>query len=322
MKPPYNITPLILELITSISEKIGAINATHLQLPRAELRRSNTIKTIHASLAIEGNTLSIDQITALLDNKRVIAPKKDIVEVHNAISVYESLDTLEANSINSFLKAHKLLMNGLVATPGKFRTTGVGIVKGAKLAHLAPKANMVKPLMNDLFSYLKLDKDPALIKSCVFHYELEFIHPFDDGNGRMGRLWQTVILKEVNAVFSFLPVESIIRNTQKKYYKSLESSDASGNSTLFIEYMLCAINLALEDQLDLPRLPLNKDDRIGLYHKIVNQNIFTRKDYLDYFKEISTATASRDLKIAVDQKVIVKSGDKRTANYRFVKMGK
>ena len=188
MKPPYSITPAIIELISSISEKLGAINATHLQQPKTALRRSNTIKTIQASLAIEGNTLSVEQITAMLDNKRVLAPKKDIIEVQNAIMVYEALDKLKVNSISSFLNAHKTLMQGLVSNPGEFRTSNVGIVKGSKLAHLAPSANRVKALMNDLFAYIKLDKDPILIKSCVFHYELEFIHPFDDGNGRMGRL--------------------------------------------------------------------------------------------------------------------------------------
>lgn len=319
MKPPYSITPAIIELISSIYEKLGAINATHLQQPKTALRRSNTIKTIQASLAIEGNTLSVEQITAMLDNKRVLAPKKDIIEVQNAIKVYEALDKLKANSISSFLIAHKTLMQGLVSNPGKFRTSNVGIVKGSKLAHLAPSANRVKALMNDLFAYIKLDKDPILIKSCVFHYELEFIHPFDDGNGRMGRLWQTVLLKELNPVFSFLPVESIIRDSQKKYYKSLENSDATGNSTLFIEYMLGSINKALKEQLDLPKPTIKNEDRIGIFQKSLHQDLFTRKDYLKYFKEISTATASRDLKLAVDNNIIKKFGDKRTAYYMFLK---
>jgi Fic family protein len=263
----------------------------------------------------------VEQITAMLDNKRVLAPKKDIIEVQNAIMVYEALDKLKVNNISSFLNAHKTLMQGLVSNPGKFRTSNVGIVKGSKLAHLAPSANRVKALMNDLFAYIKLDKDPLLIKSCVFHYELEFIHPFDDGNGRMGRLWQTVILKELNPVFSFLPVESIIKDSQKKYYKSLENSDATGNSTLFIEYMLGSINIALKEQLDLPKSTITNDDRIDIFQKTLNQDIFTRKDYLKYFKEISTATASRDLKLAVDNKIIEKFGDKRTAYYQFLKRG-
>ena len=207
MKPPYTITPKILTAISAISEKIGAIKAAHLQYPRAELRKMNRIKTIHSSLQIEGNTLTIQQVTALLENKRVMAPEKDIREVKNAIVVYNQLEKLNSISILSFLKAHALLMKGLVSMAGKIRTTSVGIIKGTKLAHLAPSAKMVRPLLNDLFEYLKSNDDPVLIKSCVFHYELEFIHPFADGNGRMGRLWQTVLLRQYNPVFAFLPVE-------------------------------------------------------------------------------------------------------------------
>ncbi len=318
MKPPYSITPNILELVSSISTKLGAINATHLQAPKTELRRSNTIQTIQASLGIEGNTLSIDQVTALVNNKRVMAPKKDILEVQNAIKVYDALPMFKSASVSSFLKAHQLMMNGLVSSSGKFRSAGAGIVKGSKLTHLAPKANMVKPLMNDLFTYLKKDQDLLLIKSCVFHYELEFIHPFEDGNGRMGRLWQTVILKELNPIFSFLPVESIIKQKQVEYYSSLEHSDKSGNSTLFIEFMLEIIDKALEEQLQLPRKPITAEERIDMFRNIADQNKFTRKDYLNYFKDISSATASRDLKLAADLKMIRKSGDKRTATYRYI----
>ena len=161
MKPPYSITPVFLSLISTISEKLGAINANHLQAPRTELRKANQIKTIHSTLEIEGNTLNIDQVTAVIENKRVIAPQKDILEVKNAIKVYDAFQSFNALSLPSFLKAHALLMKGLIPVPGKFRTAGAGIVKGSKLTHLAPKANMVKALMNDLFSYLKNDKDPS-----------------------------------------------------------------------------------------------------------------------------------------------------------------
>lgn len=317
MKPPYSITPGILSLISSISEKLGAINATHLQAPRTELRRSNRIKTIHSSLGIEGNTLSIDQVTAIIENKRVMAPPKDILEVRNAIVVYDVLQEFKVSGLPSFLKAHSILMKGLVRKPGKFRLEGAGIVKGSKLTHLAPKASMVKALMNDLFSYLKNSSDPLLIKSCVFHYELEFIHPFEDGNGRMGRLWQSVILKELNPIFSFLPVESIIKQQQSRYYKALEKSDKAGNSTAFIEFMLSAINVALADQLKERRLPMNAEERISIFREQFGKNEFSRKNYLDFFKDISPPTGSRDLKAAVDMKILKRKGDKRTAVYYF-----
>ncbi|MEY4638044.1 MAG: hypothetical protein RLZZ446_563 [Bacteroidota bacterium] len=319
MKPPYSITPVILSLISAISEKLGAINANHLQAPRTELRKANQIKTIHSTLEIEGNTLSIDQVTAVIENKRVVAPQKDILEVKNAIKVYDAFQSFNALSLPSFLKAHALLMKGLIPMPGKFRTAGAGIVKGSKLTHLAPKAIMVKALMNDLFSYLKNDKDLLLIKSCVFHYELEFIHPFVDGNGRMGRLWQSVILKKLNPIFVFLPVELIIKQRQSEYYKVLEKSDKSGNSTLFIEFILAAIDEALSMQVNQRRAPVMAEERIKIFREQFGKNEFSRKDYLEYFKEISAPTASRDLKSAVEQKIIKRRGDKRTAVYNFSK---
>jgi Fic family protein len=319
MKPPYSINSEILSLILSISEKLGAINATHLQAPRTELRKANRIKTIHSSLWIEGNTLSLDQVTAIIDNKKVLAPQKDILEVKNAIKVYDALHGFTSSSLPSFLKAHALLMKGLVSFPGKFRSSGAGIVKGSKLSHLAPKASMVTSLMNDLFSYLKKDKDPLLIKSCVFHYELEFIHPFEDGNGRMGRLWQSVILKDLNPIFLFLPVETIIKQKQSAYYKVLAKSDKSGNSTLFIEFILAAIDKALDEQLQERRSPITGEERMNIFIEHFDKNDFSRKDYLEYFKDISAPTASRDLKAAVDKKVIRIRGDKRTAVYNFSK---
>src|SRR5690606_4287716 len=201
MKPPYQITGKILRLVASISEKIGEVNAAHLHKPPTALRKKNRIKTIHSSLEIEGNTLTIEQITAIVENKRVIGPKKDILEVKNAIAVYDYLDELNPYDFKSFCEAHRILMNGLIESAGKLRTKSVGIVKGAEVAHLAPPSAMLKPLMNDLFDYLKNGDDLVLIKSCVFHYEIEFIHPFIDGNGRMGRLWQTLILKDAYPVF-------------------------------------------------------------------------------------------------------------------------
>ena len=197
MKPPYEITSSILKLITSISEKIGEVNANLLNKPSQKLRKQNRIKTIHSSLKIEGNTLTEKQITAILENKRVIGPKKDVLEVLNAIKIYENLEEYNPSNEKSFLKAHQNLMEGLIENSGKYRNQSVGIVKGSKVEHLAPPFENVPYLMKDLFEYLKKSDEIVLIKSCVFHYEMEFIHPFLDGNGRMGRLWQTLILMEI-----------------------------------------------------------------------------------------------------------------------------
>jgi Fic family protein len=307
MKPPYDITPEILKLVSSISEKIGEANALFLSKPSPQLRKQNQIKTIHSSLQIEGNTLNEDQITALLENKRVIGPQKDILEVLNAVKVYEDLGNLTSTSEKSFLTSHAILMKGLIENPGKYRTRGVRVVKGSQVAHLAPPAENVPGLMKDLFRYLKEDNDLDLIKSCVFHYELEFIHPFLDGNGRMGRLWQTVILKEKYPIFESLPFETLISKTQNDYYNALAVSDKAGKSTVFIEYMLGIIDRSLGDLLKIHAKPLSSEDRIT-YFLSLGKNQFTRKEYMEVFKSISTATASRDLKKAVENGILKVEG--------------
>lgn len=317
MKPPYEITTKILALIVSISEQIGAINAAHLNKPPTELRKENRIKTIQSSLAIEGNTLTVEQITDLLDNKRVLAPPKDIQEVKNAIAVYEQLREFDVYDLKSLCKAHSVLMKNLVDNPGKLRSSSVGIVKGSQIAHLAPPGEMVVPLMNDLFKYLKQDQDILLIKSCVFHYEFEFIHPFVDGNGRMGRLWQTLILKEHSPVFEFLPIETLIKEKQQEYYQVLGTSDSLGSSTVFLEFMLEIIRKALADLLKQQNFRLTNTDRISHFKDRIGTGLFSRQEYLQVFKELSSATASRDLKLAVDSGILEKQGDKNTARYRF-----
>lgn len=317
MKPPYTITDKILELVVAISEKIGEINAHHLYKPTTELRKKNRIKTIQSSLEIEGNTLSEEQITALLENKRIIAPAKDILEVQNAIEVYDDLKRFNVNKIKDLEFAHSILMKDLIRNAGKFRTTNVGIVKGSKVEHLAPGGTMVKGLMNDLFTYLKNDKDLILIKSCVFHYEFEFIHPFVDGNGRMGRLWQTLILMQQYPVFEFLPVESLIKENQKKYYNKLSESDKIGQSTPFIEFMLAIILESLKQLLQSQNINLSIKDRLFLFKDKIGSKKFSRKDYLENFKSISAPTASRDLKWAVGQSILMKFGEQRLTEYQF-----
>jgi Fic family protein len=315
MKPPYEITSKILRLISSISEKIGEVNANLLNKPSPQLRKQNRIKTIHSSLKIEGNTLTEEQITALVENKRVIGPKNDIVEVLNAIKIYENLEKYNPLKEKSFLKAHHNLMEGLIENSGKYRKQSVGIVKGSKVEHLAPPFGNVPYLIKDLFEYLQKSDEIELIKSCVFHYEMEFIHPFVDGNGRMGRLWQTLILVEKYPVFEFLPFESLISNDQGNYYKALAKSDKAGKSTKFIEYMLNVIELSISELLNFNNRTLNAEDRLE-YYVSLNKAEFTRKDYMDIFKDISSATASRDLKKGTELNLFEKIGEKNKTIYR------
>ena len=314
MKPPYDITPKILKLIASISEKLGEVNANFLNKPSPQLRKQNKIKTIHSSLKIEGNTLTEEQITALLDKKRVIGPKKDVQEVLNAIDVYDNIANYNPVEEKSFLMAHKNLMTNLIGGAGKYRKQGVGIVKGSKVEHLAPPFENVPYLMKDLFRYLNEPDEIELIKSCVFHYEMEFIHPFLDGNGRMGRLWQTLILKDKDPVFEFIPFETLISKNQERYYKALSDSDKLGMSTSFIEYMLEVIDSSINELLNFNNRTLTEKDRLE-YFSSLNKSEFSRKDYMNIFKDISSATASRDLKKGVDINLFQKIGEKNKTKY-------
>jgi len=314
MKPPYDITSKILKLISSISEKIGEINANYLSKQSPQLRKQNRIRTIYSSLQIEGNTLTEEQITALIENKRIIGPEKDVLEVLNAIKVYDKLNEYKFSSEKNFLKAHFQLMNGLIGSAGKYRKQGVGIVKGSKLEHVAPPHENVPYLMKNLFVYLKNSDELTLIKSCVFHYEMEFIHPFLDGNGRMGRLWQTLILLAEYPVFEFLPFETLISQTQSEYYKSLALSDKSGKSTIFIEYMLGVIEKSLENLLNYNNRVLKDIDRLEYFLNLGNKD-FNRKDYMNIFKDLSSATASRDLKKGIELRMFVRIGNLNKTKY-------
>ena len=245
--PPFEITSKIIELISNISEKIGEINSLQDSPYHVKLRKENRIKTIHSSLAIENNSLSLKQITAIIDGKRVLGNPNEIKEVKNSIQAYDILLSLNPYNEKDLLKAHKLMMQDLVERNGKYRIDGVGIFDGEKVVHMAPPADRVPELMGDLFKWLKTSDVHPLIKSCVFHYEFEFIHPFQDGNGRIGRLWQTVILKEWKEVFAWLPVETLVKENQKEYYSVLGVSDSAANSTKFIEFMLTLILNTIEE---------------------------------------------------------------------------
>lgn len=245
--PPFEITSKIIELISKISEKLGEIISIQNNPLHIQLRKENRIKTIHSSLAIENNSLTLEQITAIINGKRVLGNPNEIKEVKNSIQAYDLLLSLNPYDENDLLKAHKLMMQDLVSNSGKYRVDGVGIFDGEKVVHVAPQAKRVPELMANLFEWLKTSDIHPLIKSCVFHYEFEFIHPFQDGNGRLGRLWQTVILKEWKEIFAWLPVETLIKENQKEYYNALGVSDSVANSTKFIEFMLSTILNTIEE---------------------------------------------------------------------------
>lgn len=316
VRPPYTIDARILTLLTMIGERLGEVKAAHMHRPEASLRRRNRIRTIHGTLAIEGNTMSEDLMTAMLEGKRVLAKPSELLEVTNAIKVYDALEDYDVFRAAHLRKAHGLLMKGLVPDAGRFRTGGVGVMRGRTLAHLAPPAKLVPTQVDALLKYVKNDPDPMLIKSCVLHYELEFIHPFSDGNGRIGRLWQTLALMQVSPVFAFLPTESLVREWQRDYYRALSASDKAGDARPFIVYMLERIEEALAGLLSTQHPSLGASERIAQFVAEHGDRPFTRKDYLAMFPELSTATASRDLRAAMDERLLVKSGDGRTTVYR------
>ena len=248
--PPYTITSTILKRVAGISEQLAALAAVRglaVELLSPHLRRENRIRTIHASLAIENNTLSLEQVTDIINGKAVIGPPRDIQEVHGAVSAYEKLDTWQPHKLDDMLSAHAILMRDLVDNPGKLRTGGVGVFQGNKVVHMAPPAHLVHEHLKKLLGWLEKTDEHPLVSSCVFHYEFEFIHPFADGNGRMGRLWQTLILSKWNSLFAYLPVETIVRNRQAEYYDSLGRADAQGEATAFVEFMLTALGDAVAD---------------------------------------------------------------------------
>ena len=315
--PPYTITSKILHLVSEIHSLLGESKHLMVKKPSVKLRKENKIKTIHHSLAIEGNSLTEEQISSLIEGKVVLGPKNQITEVKNAIRLYEKITDLNPLKEADLLKAHKILMTGLLEKPGFYRTKAVGIFKGGQVSRMAPPAKQVHGLMEKLFLFVNKDKTTLpLVKACLFHYELEFIHPFEDGNGRMGRLWQQLLLMKASPVFEFLPIESLIHQNQKKYYHALEKSDAKGESTDFIEFSLEMILKSLmEFSEDLVSSKPNSVDRIEVAIEYFQGRSFTRKDYMILHKEISTATASRDLAKAVDQGQLKIKGTKAKAVY-------
>ena len=239
--PPFTVTDTAVSLIAETSERVGAITAWQHMSSNPRLRRDNRIRTIHGTLAIENNTLSLQQMTDVINNKRVLGAPEEIREVKNAYEAYEQLLSFDPYSVHDLKKGHAILMNGLVKEAGRFRSGGVGVFKGSQVVHMPPPAGIVPEHMENLLHWLQNTDTHPLIASSVFHYEFEFIHPFADGNGRMGRMWNTLLLYRWKPVFAWIPVEAIIRERQGEYYAALHSADQAADATPFVEFLLQAI---------------------------------------------------------------------------------
>ncbi len=249
--PPFQITAEILRLVSEISELVGALSMSlGDKMPSPMLRKANQIKTIHSSLAIEHNSLSLKQVTDIVDGKHVLGAPNEIREVKNALQAYQLMAQLDAFKEKDLLKAHGLMMYGLMNNAGHYRYDSVGVFDGSRCIHMAPPAMFVPQLMGNLFEWIKSTDVHPLISSCVFHYEFEFIHPFMDGNGRMGRYWQTMLLARWKGIFAWIPVETIVKAHQQEYYDAIAKSDAAGESTIFITFMLqCLLDSIKEYQV-------------------------------------------------------------------------
>lgn len=308
-KPPFEITNQMIHGVADIAKLIGKLDLDHRLSANPTLRRSNRIRTIHGSLAIEQNTLSLEQVTAVLNGKHVLAPPKDIAEVKNAYEIYERMEELDPYSVEDLLTAHGILTRGLVEESGMFRTRPVGVMDNeGQVLHFGTLPQYVPDLVMELLEWVKTSDLHMLIRSCVFHYELERIHPFSDGNGRIGRLWHTLLLSKWHPAFAWLPMESIIHNRQQEYYAAINTSNDAGESTIFIEFMLSTIQASLTEaseavsdrKLDKATLRWNKIQAFLQTHDyIMNADV---RELCD----VSAATANRILGNLASENRIVK----------------
>ena len=300
-KPPFEITNTIIDYVAEIAELVGRLTSTNQLSANPTLRRTNRIRTIHGSLAIEQNTLTLEQVTAVLNGKQVLAPPKDIAEVKNAYEIYERLDELDPYSVDDLLTAHSIMTRGLVDESGVFRSKPVGVVdQEGHVLHFGTLPQYVPDLVMELLDWVKGSDVHMLIRSCVFHYEFELIHPFSDGNGRVGRLWHTLLLSKWNPAFAWLPVESIIHDHQQEYYAAINASNDAGESTVFIEFMLSAIKASLIDAINasdkMSDGPMDKATlRWNQIEKFLETHEFIMNADVRALCGVSAATANRIL---------------------------
>ena len=321
-KYPFQLNTEILNLVAEICELTGQLSTQSKLNNSPQLRRFNRIKTIYSSLAIEQNTLTLDQVTAVICGKRVLAPPKDIAEVQNAYEIYDRLDTLNPYSVDDLLLAHEVMTRGLVDESGSFRSGSGGVVDNhGNILHVGTLPAYVPGLVCELLDWVRNDPHHILIKSCVFHYEFELIHPFADGNGRIGRLWHTLMLSRWNPIFAWLPIESMIHDRQEGYYRAFNAANDTADSTVFIEFMLEAIrDTMLEAVEGVSPVPPSKADKVFARESIImdylkENNTITNSDVRDLL-HVSSATANRVLNTMADEGMLVRFRSGRTWAYR------
>ena len=314
-RPPFQVSADAIRRIAEIAALVERYSARKEQTSALRLRRANRVKTIQATLAIEGNTLSEEQVSAILSGRHVVGPLQEIQAVKNAIAVYAIADELNPYSVDDLLKAHGMMMSALIDEPGVFRRGGAGVVKDGEIIHMAPPAHLVPDLMNDLFAWLRTSNDHPLILGSVFHYELEFIHPFADGNGRMGRLWQSLILGKWNPVFRQLPVETMVFGSQARYYQAINASSAANDSGIFLDFMLGEIVRTLRKHLSPSRPKTGNGDLCDRVYGYIRQSPGVRSGMIADKFAVSERTAERCLQELKRQGRIEFRGAPRNGGY-------
>ena len=320
-EPRFTVTPKILDDIIEISKTIVRMEYIE-KMDTPRLRRINRLRSLHSSLAIEGNSLSLDEVTAIIDGKEVIGPKDEIKEILNADTAYKMIDTVDPYDVNDLLKMHKVMMDGLIDSAGSFRTGDEGVFDvDGNCIHLAPGPDMVPDMIGQLLEWIKESDYHVILKSCVLHYGLEYIHPFDDGNGRMGRLWQTILLSEHDSSFRYLPVESMIRSHQADYYDALAVSNSSFDCTPFIEFMTGMIRMTLKEYTEEAMRDAVGDDmtvnEMRLF-SIIRDGHFRDIGQAAKMLNVSIPTVNRCLKSLKDNGAIRKVGNKRTGRWEVI----
>ena len=319
LSPPFKITNEILNFVYEIGELVGKISAEKEFEKNLTLRRENRIKTIYSSLAIEQNTLTLEQVTDVINGKRVLAPPKDIKEVQNAYEIYERLEELNENSVKDLLLAHKIMTSELIKESGRFRSKNAGVYQGDKLIHMGTLPEYIPELINNLFLWLKKCEEHPLIKAAVFHYEFEFIHPFQDGNGRIGRLWHSLILSKWKKFFAWLPIESLVQKCQKEYYIAINNSNRDGKSTEFILFMLKIIKETLIELIEIQKVTDKVADKnrekIKLVIKYLSQNNSINNKEAQNLLDISESAAKRFLNKLVKENILEAVGEYKARKY-------
>ncbi|MCH9739986.1 MAG: Fic family protein [Epsilonproteobacteria bacterium] len=324
-KPPYTITSEILKLISEISELISDVKYIDKNYSTLKLRKKNRVRSITGTLQIEGNSFDETKVTNVINGKSVLGTMREIEEVKGAIEAYDYLDKYDYKNEKDLLKAHKFLMKNLLNNAGAYRHSNVGVGGADGVTHVAPPPNMVPQLMGDIFEWLNSSDEHLLIVSCVFHYEFEFIHPFNDGNGRIGRLWQTVILKSYKDFFIYIPIESMVRDNQEKYYQALEDAGSSGESTPFIEFMLEVIAKSLQDYIKESKKSVPKNvpknvplKRLGKIVELIKKDKDLTVVQIANILKVTDKTIQRDIAKLKEQNQIKRVGSLKAGHWEII----